>query len=190
MHQTAIQCYILYIKLLFIVTFCASNCYSVLHSVHQMLFSATFCASNCYSVLRSVHETVIQGLRTQLWHLRTHFWSFRLQFLTLRTHFWSLGAQFWPSILVANRQWMQFCSLRTQFWALWTHFWGLRTWFWHLRTFLKLQNSILGSQNSSGHEASGLVFAASVRLMFRRVGGEVKRKRMKRSRRACDLKLI
>ena len=61
-HQTAIQCYILCIKLLFSATFCASNCYSVVHSVHQtviqcyilcikLLFSATFCASNgiqCY----------------------------------------------------------------------------------------------------------------------------------------------
>ena len=122
-----------------------------MHSCGKLLFSATFCASNCYSVLHSVHQTVIQGLRTRFWHLRTHFWSFRLQFLTLRTYFWSFGAQFWPSILVANRQWMQFCRLRTQFGALWTHFWGLRPQLWPPEnSFLKLQNSILGSQSSSG----------------------------------------
>ena len=56
-------------------------------------------------------------------------------------------------------------------------------------SLLKFQNSIRGSQNSSGHKAMVLVFAAGVMLMFRRVGGEVKRNRMKRSRRSCDLKL-
>ena len=39
-------------------------------------------------------------------------------------------------------------------------------------------------------KAIGFVFAASVMLMFRRVGGEVKRNRMKRWRYTCDLKLI
>ena len=34
------------------------------------------------------------------------------------------------------------------------------------------------------------VFAAAVRLMFRRVGGVVKCGRMKRRRNTCDLKLI
>ena len=38
-------------------------------------------------------------------------------------------------------------------------------------------------------KAIGFVFAASVMLMYRRVGGEVKRNRMKRSRRSCDLTL-
>ena len=112
-----------YGKLLFSATFCASNCYSVLHSVHQtaihcyilcikLIFSATFCASNRYSVLYSVHQTAIQGLRSQFWHLTTHFWS--------------LGAQFWPSITRSLCFRSQFLRLRAplrdlkiQFWTIW-----------------------------------------------------------------------
>ena len=31
-----------------------------MHSSGKLLFSATFCASNCYSVIHSVHQTAIQ----------------------------------------------------------------------------------------------------------------------------------
>ena len=47
--QINIQCYILCIKLLFSVTFCASSaiqCYSLFI---KLLFRCNFCASNCYS---------------------------------------------------------------------------------------------------------------------------------------------
>ena len=49
--QTAIQCYILCIKLLFSATFCASNAIQCYILCIKLLFSATFCASNaiqCY----------------------------------------------------------------------------------------------------------------------------------------------